>query len=93
MASRYDPAMDTEELVLLDRIVGDPDILNGKPTIRGTRISVELIVGFLSGHLDVGVLLDAYPSLSREDVSAALSYSSVLVKKRHRQRKLRAPTA
>ena len=57
-----------------DRIVSDPDVLVGKPTIRGTRISVELLLERLSDGWSVEDLLVAYPQIEREDVLAALAF-------------------
>ncbi|MCW2311086.1 DUF433 domain-containing protein [Rhodoferax antarcticus] len=62
-----------------NRIVCDPKILFGKPTIKGTRISVELILGWLSADWNLDQLLEAYPNIRREDVLAALAYASELV--------------
>jgi len=57
-----------------ERIVCDPAILVGKPTIRGTRISVELIVQRLAQNPDLDDLFAAHPRLTIEDVEAALAY-------------------
>lgn len=59
-----------------DRIVMDPDILVGKPTIKGTRISVELILGWLGNGWSIEDVLESYPHLTREDVLAALSFAA-----------------
>lgn len=61
---------------LLDRIVVDPDVMLGKPVIRGTRITVELILERLAGGVSFDELLDAYPHLKREDIFSALSFAS-----------------
>lgn len=58
------------------RIEINPDIMFGKPVIRGTRIPVELILRhFASGHV-LEDLLEGYPHLTREDVRAALDYAA-----------------
>ncbi|MGD9561413.1 MAG: DUF433 domain-containing protein [Pyrinomonadaceae bacterium] len=62
-----------------DRIVIDPDILNGKPSIRGTRISVQTVLEFLSAGDSIDEVLENYPSLSREDVYACLGFASTLL--------------
>ena len=62
-----------------ERIVCDPKILVGKPSIRGTRISVELILGWLSAGWNIEQLLDSYPNITRDDVLAALAYARELV--------------
>jgi uncharacterized protein (DUF433 family) len=65
---------------LLDRITIDPEVMVGKPTIRGLRITVEQILLFMAGNGAVNDLLDDYPELERQDVQAALLYSSELVR-------------
>ncbi|MEW5705284.1 MAG: DUF433 domain-containing protein [Actinomycetota bacterium] len=64
---------------LKERVTADPDIMLGKPIIKGTRITVELILRKLSEGMSVEELLEAYPSLTREDVLAALSYSADVI--------------
>jgi uncharacterized protein (DUF433 family) len=61
------------------RIVVDPDIMAGKPVIKGTRIPVELVLKRLAQDLDVQALLTAYPRLTLEDVKACLAYAEALV--------------
>jgi uncharacterized protein (DUF433 family) len=61
---------------LMDRIVVDPQILVGKPVIRGTRIPVYLIIEFLANGVTEEEILDQYPSLTKEDIKAALLYAS-----------------
>jgi len=56
-----------------DRIVQNPDILVGKPVIKGTRISVELVLAKLAANPDVSELIADYPRLTREDVQACLA--------------------
>lgn len=62
------------------RIVVDPTILVGKPTVKGTRISVELILDRLSDGWTMEDILSSYPTLTREDVLAALSFAAELFK-------------
>jgi len=57
------------------RIHADPAILVGKPVVRGTRISVELILDWLSGSFDLDEFFAAYPDLTIEDVQAALAFA------------------
>ena len=59
----------------LDRIVIDPNVMLGKPVIRGTRITVELILEKLAADQSIGDTLVDYPRLTREDVLAALAYA------------------
>ena len=62
------------------RIVIRADVLGGKPVIRGTRISVEFILGLLSSGMSLEDILSEYPHLHRDDVLAALHYAENLVK-------------
>jgi len=64
---------ETMEHKLLERIEINPQILAGKPVIKGTRISVELILRMLSQGISVEEILEEYPHLTEEDVKAALS--------------------
>jgi uncharacterized protein (DUF433 family) len=62
-----------------ERIAVDPDIMVGKPIIKGTRITVEIILRRLSEGMTIDELLEAYPHLKREDIFAALSYSADVI--------------
>ena len=62
-----------------ERIVVDPDIMAGKPVVRGTRIPVDLVLKRLAQDLDINALLMAYPRLTKEDVQACLAYANTLV--------------
>ena len=62
------------------RIAVDPDILAGKPVIRGTRISVELILDRTADGWSLEDILKSYPHLKREDVLAAHSFAAELFK-------------
>jgi uncharacterized protein (DUF433 family) len=59
-----------------NRIEIDPNIMMGKPVIRGTRITVELILRKLGEGATENDLLDAYPRLTREDIHAAMRYAA-----------------
>jgi len=59
-----------------ERIVSDPDIMMGKPTIRGTRITVELILEKLGQGMTIEEMLQAYPHLTREQMLAALQFAA-----------------
>lgn len=59
-----------------ERIVADPDIMLGKPVIRGTRIAVELILEKLAAGETTTDLLAAYPHLTQDDLQAALAYAA-----------------
>jgi uncharacterized protein (DUF433 family) len=58
-----------------DRIVTNADIPAGKPTVKSTRSSAELILGPLGSGRSIEEILDQYPHLTREDVLAALSFA------------------
>jgi uncharacterized protein (DUF433 family) len=62
--------------MIADRIEIDPKVMMGKPVIRGTRITVELILRKLSEGATEADLLDAYPRLTRADVQAAIRYAA-----------------
>ena len=62
-----------------ERIVIDPDICNGKPVIRGTRIAVQTILEFLAAGDSAETILSEYPSLAPADVQACLEYASRLM--------------
>jgi uncharacterized protein (DUF433 family) len=61
---------------LLNRITVNPDVMVGKPTIRGLRITVEQILKALAGGVEVDELLEDYPELEKEDIQAVLLYAS-----------------
>jgi uncharacterized protein (DUF433 family) len=61
-------------------VTRDPKVLVGKPTIRGTRISVELVVGLLAQVWPESDILESYPKISKEDIQACLLHAAELVK-------------
>ena len=63
-----------------DRIVATPDTLVGKPHIKGTRISVELIVGSLANGWSFEQILESYPHITREDILAALAFAAEMLR-------------
>jgi uncharacterized protein (DUF433 family) len=71
--------MDSKQL--LDRITINPEVMVGKPTIRGLRITVEQILKALAAGITVQELLEDYPELEPEDVQAVLLYAAELVSK------------
>jgi uncharacterized protein (DUF433 family) len=64
-----------EEPVMTERIILDPTILAGKPVIRGTRLSVEFIIGLMADGWNEADILRNYPGLTHEDVAACLAYA------------------
>lgn len=64
---------------VMDRITIDDKLLNGKPAIKGKRISVQTILEFLSAGETVENILKQYPSLEKEDITACLKFASSLM--------------
>jgi len=64
---------------MADRIVTNPGILQGKPIIEGTRISVAFVLKLLASGLTVDAILDEYPHLTRDGVMAAIDYARQVV--------------
>lgn len=60
-------------------IVIDPAVCNGRPVVKGTRITVQTVMEFLAAGDSVDELLEAYPSLSREQVLACMEWASRLM--------------
>jgi uncharacterized protein (DUF433 family) len=58
-----------------DRITGDPQVLGGKPVIRGTRLAVEYLLDLLSGGWTVEDILQNWPGLTSEDICAVMAYA------------------
>ena len=67
------------EQSLMERITSNRDIFDGKPVIRGMRISVELIISLLSQGESVEDILADYPDLTREDIYACLAYAHAVI--------------
>jgi uncharacterized protein (DUF433 family) len=61
-----------------DRIVVDPEVLTGKPVIRGSRLAVEFILDLLAAGQSEADVVTNYPGLAHEDVLACLAYASYL---------------
>jgi uncharacterized protein (DUF433 family) len=64
---------------MTDRIEINPQVMMGKPVIKGTRITVEMLLRKLSEGASEDDLLDAYPRLTREDIRAAIGYAADLL--------------
>jgi uncharacterized protein (DUF433 family) len=58
-----------------DRITTNPDVMVGKPVVKGTRIPVERVVAHLAHNPDLNDLFAAYPDLTLDDVKACLAYA------------------
>ncbi|MGQ4915965.1 MAG: DUF433 domain-containing protein [Candidatus Asgardarchaeia archaeon] len=61
---------------LLKRIEINPNIMGGKPVIKGTRVTVEAILKRLAEGLDVEDVLKDYPYLTKDDIKAAIAYAA-----------------
>ncbi|MBE3101223.1 MAG: DUF433 domain-containing protein [Firmicutes bacterium] len=64
---------------LLNRITYNPEVMVGKPTIRGLRITVDQILKALAANINIQDLLLDYPELEKEDIQAVLLYAGQLV--------------
>ena len=63
-------------MTITDRIQVNPKIMMGKPVIKGSRVTVALILRKLSEGVQEADLLDAYPRLTKEDIQAAIRYAA-----------------
>ena len=73
---------------LNNRISIDPDICNGKPTIRGKRITVQTILEFLSAGESQENILKQYPSLTSDDITSCLLFASELMNHKYSLQKI-----
>ncbi|MEG3905680.1 DUF433 domain-containing protein [Microcoleus sp. B4-C5] len=58
-----------------EHIVSTPDVLRGKPRIKGTRIPVSLILGYLASNNTVEQIIDQFPDIAKEQIAACLDYA------------------
>ena len=65
-----------------DYIIVDPTVCHGKACIKGTRITVSVILDNLAAGLSPGEILHSYPTLSREAIQAAITYAADLARER-----------
>ena len=65
---------------MFDKIVSDPAILGGKPIIKGTRISVELVMEWMASGASRDEIVKAHPHLTVDDVQQAINYAAHAVK-------------
>lgn len=63
-----------------DRIVVNPDVLLGKPVIRGTRLAVEFIIDLLAQGWSEQDIMGNYPGVTHEDIAACLSYAGEVLR-------------
>ena len=71
---------------LISRITINPEICHGKPTIRNTRYTVELILDLLSSGMSEAEIIEDYPALEPLDIKACLAFASQLTKVKSIQR-------
>jgi len=64
---------------LTDRIIIDSNICNGKPVIRGKRITVQSILEFLSAGDSIEEILTQFPTLDKEDINACIKFAAQLM--------------
>jgi uncharacterized protein (DUF433 family) len=64
---------------IAERITADPDVMVGKPVVKGTRIPVELVLSYLADTPDFAELFADYPELTMADVQACLQYAKAKV--------------
>jgi uncharacterized protein (DUF433 family) len=72
----YTLVMEVVNMELAERIEMNPERLNGKPVIRGTRITVELILKKMAEGAEITDLLESYPHLEKADIQAVLNYAA-----------------
>ena len=82
MTLRPRPGTLDREMDWRDRITVDPQICHGQACLRGTRIMVSVVLDNLAAGLDVPEILASYPTLTREDIQAAVAYAAELSKER-----------
>lgn len=63
-----------------ERITSDPGVLVGKPAIKGTRISVELILGWLASGWTHEMILESYPHITDDDILASLAFAAEMLR-------------
>ena len=76
--------MANERPLYEERIIVDPEIMVGKPVVKGTRIPVERVVAHLAHNPDLNDLFGAYPELTIEDVKACLQYAHAAVEEKRK---------
>jgi uncharacterized protein (DUF433 family) len=74
--------MKPEQSLYKERIIADPQIMVGKPVVKGTRIPVQRVIDHLAHNPDLNDLFAAYPELTVEDVKACLQYAGAALARR-----------
>ena len=75
--------MNPDDTYIFDRITTNPARCNGRPTLRGTRLTVTNILDFLGAGDSVDDMLDEYPDLEREDVLACIRFAAAAVREKY----------
>jgi len=65
-----------------ERIAVDPEICHGKPRIKGTRIMISLILEWLEAGKSFEEIIEAYPELTKDDISAAIKYAREFIEEK-----------
>ena len=65
-----------------ERISVDPAVCHGKACISGTRVMVSVVLDNLAAGLSIAEIINSYPSLTSEDIQAAMSYAAELARER-----------
>jgi uncharacterized protein (DUF433 family) len=76
-------------IVLSDRITSDPEVCNGHPTVRGMRITVATILGYLEAGETIDEIIRQHPPPDRDDIAACLVFARKMVGNRHEISELR----
>ena len=66
-------------IIMTNRVVLDPEICHGKPTIKGTRVLVSIILEYLEEGTSFEEIIDAFPSITTDDIKAAIRYAKEVV--------------
>lgn len=66
--------------LIAERIKVNPNICFGKPTVRGLRYPVEMLLDLLSAGMTVAEILEDYPDLEQEDISACLQFAAKMIR-------------
>lgn len=75
--------MNLNDVYVFDRITVNPGRCSGRPTIRGTRLTVGNILDFLGAGDSVEDMLDEYPQLEREDVLACIRFATAIMREKY----------
>lgn len=63
-------------MLIIDRITSNPNIMNGKPCIRGMRITVNVVLSLLTNGMDNEKIIEEYPYLEEEDIKQCVQFAA-----------------